>query len=342
MYKEPNRQASFFGSMIYDRIIPKTHLLKQLTQVVDFSFVNEICHDLYCLDNGRAGWEPALMFKIVFLQFLYDISDRQVEEQLTFNLVFKWFIGIEADELPPDYSTLSKFRSRLGTERFQSIFNRIVQITRSQGLISERLTIIDATHIEAKVDLFRLTKDHKKDSADKDYIDKNSPDPDARFGHKSKKKSFYGYKMHTGWDADSEIITACETTAGNESDGDKLPDLIRGHPCEVTADKAYDSNDNHEVLKSRAIKSSIIIKKNRTDPLVIGLGDKKSQAERPKIEHKFGELKNWHGLGRARYWGLVKVTIQCLVSCIVVNCKRLVKLVLEKMNHLPEPVYQAA
>lgn len=342
MYKEPNRQASFFGSMIYERIIPKTHFLKQLSEIVDFSFVNNLCQDLYCPDNGRAGWESALMFKIVFLQFLYDISDRQVEEQLTFNLIFKWFIGIEADELPPDYSTLSKFRSRLGPERFKDIFNQIVALARTKGFISERLTIIDSTHIEAKVDLFRLAKEYKQDDNDKTYIDKSSPDPDARIGHKTKKKTFYGYKMHSALDTDSELFTACEVTPGNEADGDKLAGLIRGSPQGVTADKAYDSNDNHKVLKEQAIRSSIIIKKNRKDPTIIGLANPDSQAERPKIEHKFGELKKWHGLRRTRYWGLAKVTIQCLISCIVVNCKRLVKLVIEKNLKKAEAVCQAA
>lgn len=342
MYKEPNRQCSFFGSMIYDRIIPKTHFLKQLSEVVDFSFVNNLCRDLYCADNGRAGWEPALMFKIVFLQFLYEISDREVEGSLTFNLVFKWFIGIEADELPPDYSCLSKFRSRLGPERFQGIFNQIVELAQSKGFISERLTIIDSTHIQAKVDLFRLVKEYKTSDNDKYYIDKNSPDPDARIGHKSKKKSFYGYKMHTGEDADSEIITAIEVSPGNESDGEKLPGLIRGNPQEVTADKAYDNDDNHNYLKGKKIKSSIIIKKNRTNPEVIGLANSESQRERSNIEHKFGELKKWHGLRQTRYWGLVKVTIQCLISCIVVNCKRLVKLALSKSVNEPEAIYQVA
>ena len=341
MYKEPNRQCSFFGSMIYDRIIPKTHFLRELSKVVDFSFVNVLCNDLYCADNGRAGWEPALMFKTVFLQFLYDVSDREVEEQLTFNLAFKWFIGIEADELPPDYSCLSKFRSRLGVERFQSIFNQIVEMAQAKGFISQRLTIIDSTHIQAKVDLFRLSKEYKTDKEDKDYIDKNSPDPDARIGHKSKKKTFYGYKMHTGEDTDSEIITALEVTPGNESDGEKLPGLIRGHPQEVTADKAYDSDENHNYLKEEKIKSSIIIKKNRTNPEIIGLGNPESQRERPGIEHKFGELKMRHGLRQARYWGLAKVTIQCLISCIVVNCKRLVKLVIER-GLKAEAVCQAA
>ena len=330
MYKQPNRQASFLGSMIYDRIIPKTHFLKQVSEVVDFSFVNRFCRDCYCAefyifkrsasrpcrdeDNGRAGYEPAMMFKIVFLQFLYDISDRRVEEELTFNLALKWFIGIEADELPPDYSTLSRFRDRLGAERFKDIFNRIVEMAREKGFISDRLTIIDSTHIEAKVDLFRLKKGHKGDKGDKDYIDKGSPDMDASFGHKTKKKVFYGYKQHNAMDADSEMITTCEVTTGREPDG-------------ATADKAYDSDENHFYLKREGIQSGIILKKNRVNEEIIKGVDVSLKLERPKIEHKFGELKKWHGLRIARYWGLGKIAIQCLISCIVVNCKRLVKLV---------------
>ena len=343
MYKQPNRQNSFLGSMIYERIIPKTHFLKQVSEVVDFSFVNDLCRDCYCAefyifkrsasrpcrdeDNGRAGYEPAMMFKIVFLQFLYDISDRRVEEELTFNLAFKWFIGIEADELPPDYSTLSRFRDRLGAERFKDIFNRIVEMAREKGFISDRLTIIDSTHIEAKVDLFRLKKGHKGDKGDKDYIDKGSPDMDASFGHKTKKKVFYGYKQHNAMDADSEMITTCEVTTGREPDGAQLPCLIRGQPAGATADKAYDSDENHFYLKREGIQSGIILKKNRVNEEIIKGVDVSLKLERPKIEHKFGELKKWHGLRIARYWGLGKIAIQCLISCIVVNCKRLVKLV---------------
>ena len=350
MYKQPNRQNSFLGSMIYDRIIPKTHFLKQVSEVVDFSFVNDLCRDCYCAefyifkrsasrpcrdeDNGRAGYEPAMMFKIVFLQFLYDISDRRVEEELTFNLALKWFIGIEADELPPDYSTLSRFRDRLGAERFKDIFNRIVEVARDKGYISDRLTIIDSTHIEAKVDLFRLKKGHKGDKGDKDYIDKGSPDMDASFGHKTKKKVFYGYKQHNAMDADSEMITTCEVTTGREPDGAQLPCLIRGQPAGATADKAYDSDQNHFYLKREGIQSGIILKKNRVNEEIIKGVDVSLKLERPKIEHKFGELKKWHGLRIARYWGLGKIAIQCLISCIVVNCKRMVRIAFSPMKVL--------
>ncbi len=95
------------------------------------------------------------MFKKVFLQFLYDLSDREVEERATFDMSFKWFLWLSADDLPPDHTTLCRFRQGLGPEEFQQLFTGVVEQAREQGLVSHRLHILDATHMEAKVDLFR-------------------------------------------------------------------------------------------------------------------------------------------------------------------------------------------
>ena len=81
-----------------------------------------------------------MIFKIVFLQFLYDVSDRRIEEEVNFNLVLKWFVGLAIDELPPDSSSLTRFRDRIGEVRFANIFNRIVEIARERGLVSDRLS----------------------------------------------------------------------------------------------------------------------------------------------------------------------------------------------------------
>ena len=147
-----------------------------------------------------------------------------MEEQAAFNLVYKWFLGVSTEELPHDFSTLCRFRARPGAEGFEKLFNQVVQQARSRGFITDRLHIIDSTHIIARVDLFRLKKEHQgKDKGDDDdhYVDRHFPDPEARFGRKSKKKSFYGYKAHTVEDADSEFIVqgrpppATRTTARN-------------------------------------------------------------------------------------------------------------------------------
>ena len=101
MTKKGRANGSFFGNHIYENLLARgSHLLYDLSKVVDFSFVRHACRDFY-VDWGRDAWDPVLMFKMVFLQFLYDLSDREVEEQITFNMAFKWFLGLSAEEFPP-------------------------------------------------------------------------------------------------------------------------------------------------------------------------------------------------------------------------------------------------
>jgi len=95
-----------------------------------------------------------LMFTMDFLQFLYDLSDRHLEEWATWDMMFKGFLGLSAEELPPDHTILCRFRQGMGAEGFQRLFNHVVEQARTQGLVSDRLRIIDATHMNTKVDLF--------------------------------------------------------------------------------------------------------------------------------------------------------------------------------------------
>ncbi len=172
MSKTGSANGSFLGNFIYDQLLRRrSHFLHALSRAVDFAFVKGALKDFY-VDWGRDPWDPVLMFKLVFLQFLYDLSDRQLEEQATWNLMFKWFLGLSAEELPPDHTTLCRFRQRLGAEGFQRLFNQVVEQARTRGLVSDRL--------------------HKDGDDDDHYVDRNSPDPDARFGRKSPKKGFYG------------------------------------------------------------------------------------------------------------------------------------------------------
>ena len=74
MLMTKSSQLSFYGNHIYDRVIPEDHFLKLLSKAVDFSLVNELCRDVYAPDFGRPAYEPEMMFTIIFLQLLYDVS----------------------------------------------------------------------------------------------------------------------------------------------------------------------------------------------------------------------------------------------------------------------------
>jgi IS5 family transposase len=186
--------------------------------------------------------------------------------------------------------------------------------------------------MEARVDLFRLKDDHQINDDDNGYVDRNTPDPDARFGRKEGKKgkTFYGYKEHAGIDADSELFTSIEVSPGNAYDGKFLESVIAGNPETVTADKAYDSNDNHLHLKKNEIRNAIIRKDNREYGVAINIAYGHEQRERPKVERRFADQKRNHGLGKCRYWGLLKTKIQCYMTAFVCNCKRIVVLLSQR------------
>jgi IS5 family transposase len=135
------------------------------------------------------------------------------------------------------------------------------------------------------------------------------------------KKGFYGYKSHVVQDADSELIVQVLTTPGNVSDGAVLPTLAQPQAKELTGDKAYDSQANRSHLLGLGVSPGLYPRRPRPGR------PRKSWRERPKIERKFAECKQFHGLRRARYWGLAKAAIQTLMVALVVNLKRWVTLV---------------
>ena len=86
MLKPRSPQASFYGSYLYDRIVPVDHLLRKINQVVDFSFIEQILQDRYNRDIGRPAEDPEFMLRLCLLQYIYGDSDRQVVENARLNL----------------------------------------------------------------------------------------------------------------------------------------------------------------------------------------------------------------------------------------------------------------
>jgi Transposase domain (DUF772) len=122
MTKKGRANGSFFGNHIYENLLARlSHLLYELSQVVDFSFVRHACRDFY-VDWGREAWDPVLMFKMVFLQYFYDLSDQEVEEQIT--MAFKWFLGLSAEDFPPIIPPCADFVSAWGLRVFGTCSTR--------------------------------------------------------------------------------------------------------------------------------------------------------------------------------------------------------------------------
>jgi transposase len=158
MLKPKSPQESFYGSYLYDRIVPVDHLLRKINQVVDFSFTGQIFNDRYNADIGRPAEDPEFMLKLCLLQYIYGDSDRQVMENARLNLAYKYFLGLAVDAEVPDYTTISYFRAqRLGEEKFRAVLEQIVRQCIDKGLVKGKRQIIDSTHVIANISPSSLT-----------------------------------------------------------------------------------------------------------------------------------------------------------------------------------------
>lgn len=149
MLKFEANQLNFY-SQLYN-MIPKNHILKQINSAISLSFVNELLKDSYCSHFGRPAKEPEMMMRILILQYLYNLSDERVIEELQVNLAYKWFIGVNPDSELPHPSLLSKFRTtRLQEVSLDEVITEIVRQCIEKGIIKDTTGLsIDATHIEA-------------------------------------------------------------------------------------------------------------------------------------------------------------------------------------------------
>ena len=317
MKGKENRQGDFLSHAIYDSLIEPGHFVRRLKSLLDWRDLASELKGCY-RHKGRPS-VPPVMLRVIIAQYLYDLSDRQMESQMTLNMALKFFIGLAPDQRGIDHSTMSRFRGRVGNERFVRIFNKIVAAAREAGLIADRLHAIDSRAVKANVALWRRRdRDIEQDDDDTpsgfvkfDDTPKGSPDPDARWGKKSAKNSFHGYKHHISTDVDSGFITESVVTPGNEHDGVVMAAVLDDAASAVVADKAYDLPRNHKLLKDKNINNRIIRKR--------GGGD---NTGRYVVERVNAIVKRWCGGGRARYWGLEKVSIQLTMASIAANLKR--------------------
>jgi len=158
MLKPKSPQESFYGSYLYDRIVPPDHLLRKMNQVVDFSFARQILNDRYNPDIGRPAEDPEFMLRLCLLQYIYGDSDRQVVENARLNLAYKYFLGLAVDGEVPDYTSISYFRiQRLGEEKFRSALEQFVGQCIDKGLVKGKRQIIDSTPVIANISPSSLT-----------------------------------------------------------------------------------------------------------------------------------------------------------------------------------------
>ena len=136
---------------IFDATVPRDHYLRRVLATIDFERSRERLASCYSAHLGRPALEPVLLLKLEFLQYQYDLSDRDVVEQAQYNMAFRYFLGLSLESGLPHHTLLTVFRERLGAEKHQEIFDDLVAQAREHHLVKDRLRLKDATHVVANI-----------------------------------------------------------------------------------------------------------------------------------------------------------------------------------------------
>lgn len=245
---------------------------------------------------GRKPFDVILMFKILILDSLYNLSDDQLEFQIRDRLSFMRFLGLNLGDCVPDAKTIWLFREEL-TEagRVKKLFDQFDDFLRKNGFSAKKGQIVDASIVA--IPKQRNSRDENKSIKNGDVPeDWNAPkkrqkDTDARWVKKNGINHF-GYKNHVDIDVEHKLIRNFEVTDAATHDSNVFEELLdeNNSSKDVWADSAYRSADKREALEARGFRGHIQRKGCRykkLTPRQIEANHKRSKT-RSRVEHVFG------------------------------------------------------
>lgn len=309
-----------FWNYDLNKIVKEGHPLRKVNETVSFGVIAEGFEELF-KEAGRKGFGVEIGIRSLFLQFYYDLSDRQMEERLRYDMGFRWFCVFKLDEETPDHSYFCRMRKVLGTERIAKIFRAINKKAENRGLLRQVFSFVDSSHIKAKETTWEERDKaiaEGEEALNNKNVENYSSDKDARFGCKGKNKFWFGYKTHASVDMSSGLIKDIAVTPANITDQEGLKHICPEEGM-VVADKQYCCKKAQRIMKANKCRSAAILKNNM-------LGKNKDKDRwftklRAPFEGVFSRLKH-----RARYRGIAKVQMQIFLEAIVFNVKRLIVL----------------
>lgn len=166
MLKKPTPHQAALEIVTPEELVPADHLLRKIAATIDFGFIRERVAHLYCADNGRPALDPEILFKILFIGYLFGVrSERQLMREIAVNVAYRWFLELRLTDAVPDASTLSQNRRRRFADStiYQDIFDTIVEQAIGHGLVDGSVLYTDSTHLKAnanknKYDLAMIAK----------------------------------------------------------------------------------------------------------------------------------------------------------------------------------------
>jgi transposase len=145
--------SSDLDQQVFEALVRPDHYLRRVKAALDFAVVRPLLAECYPSTTGRPAVEPVLLLKLEFLEYHYNLSDREVIAAAGVNVAFRYFLDLSLHSGLPHHTLLTYFRERLGADQHQRVFDAVVGQARQHGLVKDRLRLKDATHIIANIAL---------------------------------------------------------------------------------------------------------------------------------------------------------------------------------------------
>jgi len=301
-----------------EELIPQNHSYRRFISIWSFTYTEKELRKLEAT-NPYKGYGILRLFKCLLLQFLENLSDRELERYLQENTAAKWFCGFSLREETPDHSVFSKVRQKIGTNRLSKIFIHFREQLKRQGLMNEVFTFVDATHLIAKAKLWEERDkaiQAKYEKLNNEVLPKVSYDKEARIGCKGKDKYWYGYKEHVSVDMQTGLINKIAITPANQTDARGLRYVCPSQGA-IYADKGYCTQPARDIALKKgchlaAVKKNNMKNKNRDQ-------DRWYSRLRSPYERVFAKREQ-----RVRYRGVVRNQFTAFMEAICFNIRRLI------------------
>ena len=313
-----------------DELVKQDHPYRKLLSLVDFRGLSKTLKEIKRnQETGRKGYSVEQCLKMLVLQFMEDLSDREMERYVIENNAAKLFCDFSLTSKTPDFTYFSKIKSVIGTNKLSKTFNRVQDQLKQQGLIREIFTFVDASHLISKINIWedrdklieKGEEGFNNKALEKNSKEKNSSikaDTQARMGCKGKKKYWFGYKRHASVDMQSGLINKVAITPANVPDGKAVKHILPKSGA-IFGDKGYCTKDSTTEIKRRGLHDCTIKKnnmkgKNRDK-------DKWISQMRSPYERVFSKMSKY-----VKYRGIKKNQFAFFMEAMTHNFKRLMTL----------------
>jgi len=279
MLNPPSPKQHSLEMVTLEELVPSDHLLRKINRFIDFEFIRPATEHLYCKKNGRPAIDPVMLFKMLFIGYLFGIrSERQLMREIQVNVAYRWFVDLSLTDKVPDASTISQNRRRrfAGSDIEQVIFDGIVEQAISHGLIGGEVLHTDSTHLKVNANKNRFEVhqvaqkpadylaelnaaiDQDREEHGKRPLPKRSAepelketkvsktDPDSGYMTREGKPQGFFYLDHRTVDGKHAIITDTFVTPGNVHDSrpylarlDRQCERFKLTPLAVALDAGY-------------------------------------------------------------------------------------------------------